>query len=86
VHKLIVSRRRREGSAKRDKDIQQAAALFDALSQMRPHELKRAWQEAYERGSTWRQLLVEGMSRLPPQSRDLALRVIDGRSAMLPGQ
>jgi hypothetical protein len=86
VHKLIVSRRRREGSAKRDKDILQAAALFDALSQMRPHELKRAWQEAYERGSTWRQLLVEGMSRLPPRSRDLALKAIDGRSAMLLGQ
>jgi hypothetical protein len=81
VHKLIVSRRRREGSAKRDKDIQQAAALFDALSLTRPHELQQAWQEAYERGRIWRQLLLEGMSRLRLQSRELALKVIEGRSA-----
>ena len=86
VHELIVSRRRREGSAKRDRDIQQAAALFDALSQTRPHELNQAWPEAYERGGTWRNLLAEGMSRLPPQSRDLALKINDGRSAMLPEQ
>jgi hypothetical protein len=54
VHKLIVARRRHQGLAKRDKDIQQAGALFELLSQRRSHELKLAWQEACERGSTWR--------------------------------
>jgi hypothetical protein len=47
VHKLIVSRRRPEGLAKRDKDLQQADALFEVLGQKRPSELKLAWQEAY---------------------------------------
>jgi len=32
VHKLIVSRRRREGLAKRDKDIQQASVLLEVLA------------------------------------------------------
>ena len=40
VHKLIVSRRRKEGAAKRDKDTQQAQALLNILADKRPHELK----------------------------------------------
>src|SRR3984893_7305806 len=40
IHKLIVSRRRREGLAKRDKDLQQAEALLEALVEKRPHDLK----------------------------------------------
>jgi hypothetical protein len=85
VHKLIVSRRRPEGVAKRDKDIQQAEALLEALAEKRPHELKLAWQEAYERGPTWRQLLTEGLGQLGAPVRDLTLKVIDGRRSMIPG-
>jgi hypothetical protein len=85
VHKLIVSRRRREGAAKRDKDLQQAEALLEALAQKRPHELKSAWKEAYENGLTWRQLLAEALGQLRPAIRDLTLKVIDGRRSMIPG-
>jgi hypothetical protein len=85
VHKLIVSRRRREGAAKRDKDLQQAEALLEALAQKRPHELKFAWKEAYESGPTWRQLLVEALGQIRPAIRDLTLKVIDGRRSMIPG-
>lgn len=85
VHKLIVSRRRREGTAKRDKDLQQAAILLEALARKRPNELKPAWQEAYENGPTWRQLLNEGLGQLRSAVRDLTLKVVDGRRSMIPG-
>jgi hypothetical protein len=84
VHKLIVSRRRSSGPAKRDKDIQQAQTLLETLAHKRPHELKLAWDEAYNRGRTWSQLLNEGTGQLTPSSRDLLIRVIDGRRAMVP--
>ncbi len=73
VHKLIVSRRRHEGAAKRDKDVHQAAALIEILAQKRAHELKSAWQEASGRGRKWKQLLAEGASQLPSPSRDIVL-------------
>jgi hypothetical protein len=77
VHKLIVSRRRRAGAAKQQKDIRQSAALLDLLAQKRSYELKTAWREAYQRGKTWRQLLGEGLSQLPATIRDLTLKVVD---------
>src|SRR5205085_3470761 len=40
VHKLIISRRRPEGTAKRDKDLRQAEVLLELLAQKRPYELK----------------------------------------------
>jgi hypothetical protein len=79
VHKLIVSRRRPEGLAKRDKDLQQAEALLEVLARKRPHELRLAWEEAYNRGQTWRQLLAEAVSQLAPQTRDLLIEITDGR-------
>ena len=57
VHKLMIARRRREGAAKRDKDVRQAEALLSLLLKKRRHELKSAWQEAYKRGKEWRRLL-----------------------------
>jgi hypothetical protein len=85
VHKLIVSRRRRAGAAKQQKDIQQSAALLDLLAQKRSYELKTAWKEAYQRGKTWRQLLGEGLSQLPATIRDLTLKVIDERRNITTG-
>lgn len=84
VHKLIVARRRREGAAKRDKDLQQAEALLAALAQKRPYELKSAWAEAIQRGPTWRQLILQGMSQLGSQSRDSVLKAIGERRSLLP--
>jgi hypothetical protein len=85
VHKLILARRRPPGVAKQDKDLQQAAALIEALVQRRPEELKLAWEEAHERGPKWRKLLLDGMSRLDPHARDLTLKVLGLAREILPG-
>jgi hypothetical protein len=85
IHKLIISRRRPEGLVKRDKDIQQAEALLAALAEKRPHDLKLVWQEAYERGPTWRQLIAEGLGQLRASVRDLTLKTVDARRSMIPG-
>jgi hypothetical protein len=70
VHKLMIARRRREGVAKRDKDVRQAEALLSLLLKKRRHELKSAWEEAYKRGKEWRRLLNEGLDDLSPDVRD----------------
>jgi hypothetical protein len=85
VHKLIVSRRRPEGFAKRDKDLLQAEALLAVLAEKRPHELQLAWQEAYKRGPTWRRLLTEGLSQLEAAVRDLTLKLVDLPRSTIPG-
>ncbi len=77
IHKLIVSRRRRQGAAKQDKDVRQSAALLDILNEKRPYELKSAWQEAHGRGPTWQKLLIEGLGSIPPSTRDKFLRTIE---------
>ncbi len=76
VHKLMIARRRREGAAKRDKDLQQAEVLLVLLAQKRPYELKSAWQEAYKRGKEWQKLLREGAGQLAPATQDKMLKVI----------
>jgi hypothetical protein len=85
VHKLILAQRRSPAVAKRDKDLHQAAALIEALAQKRPEELKLAWEEAHERGSKWRKLLLNGMGRLDSHARDLALKVLSRPREILPG-
>jgi hypothetical protein len=85
VHKLILSRRRREGTAKRGKDVQQADALLRALAETRPHDLKQAWGAARERGPTWRKLLDEALSELPGFARDLTLKTVGGLRSSVPG-
>jgi hypothetical protein len=72
--------------AKRDKDLQQAEVLLVALAGKRSNELRFAWQEAYERGHSWRQLLTAGLGQLGALARDLTLKVIDGRRSMVMGQ
>ena len=84
VHKLIISRRRPVGKAKREKDIKQAEALLRVLVEKRPKELKLAWREAYERGKTWHNLLAEGMSELAPKIRDEILKTVDAPRSALP--
>lgn len=83
IHKLIVSRRRRAGSAKSDKDLFQAAALISVLAQKRAYELKSVWEEAIGRGQTWRQHLMESIIRLTPVARDTLLKTIDWRREMV---
>ncbi len=65
VHKLILSRRRKSSEAKADKDLRQAAVLLQILLQKRPEDLKRVWDEAAQRGPSWRELLRGGTAQLP---------------------
>ncbi|QWK80826.1 nucleotidyltransferase family protein [Ochrobactrum sp. BTU1] len=69
IHKLIVSSRRLTdtiGRLKADKDLTQAALLFEALVQTRHgDELTDAWEEAWDRGDAWKEGIVTGLSRLP---------------------
>jgi hypothetical protein len=81
VHKLVISRRRRAGSAKSDKDILQAQTLLDVLAKKRPFDLKTAFEEAYDRGNAWRQAIEDSMTRLDPSARDAILAAI-GELAM----
>jgi hypothetical protein len=85
VHKLIISRRRPVGTAKQEKDLQQAAALLNLLAKKRPYELKDVWKEAIQRGRRWRQLLTEGLSQVPAAIRDLTLKIIDERRSIIAG-
>lgn len=65
VHKLILAPRRTAAEAKSAKDIRQAAELLTWLAQFRPHDLRDVWQEAKDRGPTWRELLAEGSAQVP---------------------
>ncbi|OYX76667.1 MAG: hypothetical protein B7Y77_02565, partial [Bradyrhizobium sp. 35-63-5] len=84
VHKLIISRRRRGGNIKRDKDIQQAEALLGILSDKRPYELGEVWNEAFERGHAWQQAITEGMTQIDASVRDLTLKVANRTRKILP--
>lgn len=85
AHKLIVSLRRSVAVGKRDKDLQQAQALIEALSERRPKELKLVWEEAFARGRNWRGLLLEALSHLSGLSRDLLLKALDNLRKIVPG-
>lgn len=50
VHKLIVAQRREVGSAKRQKDLDQARALIEALMQTEPFAIEDALEDARRRG------------------------------------
>lgn len=78
LHKLIVSRRRREGATKIDKDVAQAAALLDVLAERRKADLRDAWRELLDRGPTWRRLAGEGFEALPEDVRQRAGAVLGG--------
>ncbi|GHE73818.1 hypothetical protein GCM10019059_36670 [Camelimonas fluminis] len=71
VHKLIIAQRRlhdRDGSAKSQKDLMQAAALMGAFAELgMMGDLCDAYVEAYQRGPVWRELLEQGLQKLPKQ-------------------
>jgi hypothetical protein len=70
IHKLMIARRRAEGTAKRDKDMRQVEGLLTLLLKKRRHELKSAWEQAHKRGRESRRLLSEGLDDLSPAVRD----------------
>jgi hypothetical protein len=84
LHKLIISQRRREDTVKRDKDIQQAAALLAVLAEKRPHELRGAWEEAVGRGKAWRDLLGRGLAQVLGEIREGTLKAVNERRQVIP--
>jgi hypothetical protein len=81
VHKLIISRRRRTGSAKSDKDVLQAQSLLGILARKRPFDLKAAFEEAYDRGKAWRDAIQEAMSGIEGSVREATLAAIGDHPA-----
>lgn len=73
VHKLIVATRRPAdeiGGPKRDKDIKQAALLFEALTlTRRACDLALAYNEAWERGAAWQDAIRKGAAMLSGEGR-----------------
>lgn len=74
VHKLIVASRRHtdgQSAVKRDKDIRQAALLFEALQQTRRvSDLALVYNEAWARGQAWQEGLRAGAGMLTDDERD----------------
>lgn len=74
LHKLIVASRRQtdgQGPAKRDKDVRQAALLFEALQQTRRSaDLALVYNEAWERGPAWQEGIRTGAGMLPAQDAE----------------
>ena len=65
VHKLlIVGERPAAMRTKANKDLQQAAALFEHLLATRPDDLREAWHDAQGRGPGWRKRAHEGLIAL----------------------
>lgn len=78
IHKIIVATRRHASSRdKARKDIEQAAALIRVLAEDRPDELEDAFNEAYDRGPSWRRHIDSGMRRLPKDARETLMDVVE---------
>ncbi|MHC1549768.1 nucleotidyltransferase family protein [Phyllobacterium sp. K27] len=77
IHKLIVSARRRndsDGIQKRDKDVQQAGLLIEALvATRRQSDLAMAFAEAWNRGASWQEAIRRGASFVGEKGRDALL-------------
>ncbi|KSV62399.1 hypothetical protein N185_08285 [Sinorhizobium sp. GW3] len=74
IHKLIVaSRGRTDGHSalKRDKDVRQAALLFEALQQSRrTSDLALVYNEAWDRGAGWQEGIRAGAGMLTADERN----------------
>ena len=85
VHKLIVAARRRTaetGQSKAGKDLDQAAALIEALLQNRmSDDFAEALVEALDRGPHWRSAIGQSLRRLEPPQRQA---VVDALRSALP--
>ncbi|MGA9846666.1 MAG: GSU2403 family nucleotidyltransferase fold protein [Roseiarcus sp.] len=65
VHKLILAQKRGPGSVKRQKDLDQAKALIDALKQADPFAIEDALEDARGRGERgWRDRINRSLHQL----------------------
>jgi hypothetical protein len=89
LHKLIVARQRIETKQSQDKarkDLRQASELFQVLEEIRPFELRAAWDELLERGPKWRASAEEALQLLDRAGRQAFDRCIGGRGEDRPTQ
>lgn len=60
-----------KGPAKREKDIRQAALLFEAVQQTRRSaDLAIVYKEAWNRGTAWQEAIRVGAGMLPAPDAD----------------
>lgn len=60
------------------KDLMQAASLFEVLAEDRPDDVRDMWDELATAGRKhWQEIAVDGLKRLPPAVRDGVLKLID---------
>jgi hypothetical protein len=84
VHKLIISGRRQQASAKAPKDIVQAGELLHALHETsRWSAAQQAFEEACRRGPTWRELAGRGLANATDHLEQQASGKLRGRLAEL---
>lgn len=79
LHKLLVAQARAALPRSREKarkDLDQAAALIDALARQRPHDLQDLWADLRGRGPSWRQKADRSLALLPDDVRDTFLDII----------
>ncbi|MEC9345169.1 MAG: GSU2403 family nucleotidyltransferase fold protein [Pseudomonadota bacterium] len=67
IHKLVVAERRLGGpdAFKARKDRAQAAFLISVLAELRPDELRDAYEDAVRRGPRWKSRIAASLDRLP---------------------
>ncbi|MBF9034234.1 hypothetical protein HKCCE2091_08270 [Rhodobacterales bacterium HKCCE2091] len=67
IHKLIVAERRRDGpdAVKSRKDRAQAAFLIRHFAEEDPWLIAEAYQEAMEKGPSWREKIGRSLERMP---------------------
>lgn len=75
IHKLIVAERRITDNHqfdKRNKDLMQASQIIQAydLNQMN-EELAYTWIEAYDRGPTWKEILLQSFNKIDKDISDI---------------
>jgi hypothetical protein len=76
VHKLIVAGERPAAMhTKREKDLWQAAQLFEVLVEERQGDLRLAWDALTERGGGWVRRAEAGLKSLAETQTELAARV-----------
>jgi len=81
IHKFIVASDRLTdagGQAKRDKDVNQAKSLIEAMAITRRHDdVAEAFVEAWRRGPHWRSAISRGIGFLPRQDQIEVLKTIN---------
>lgn len=76
VHKMIVAQMRArtaQSQAKARKDLRQASELIGFLAENRPYELKQVWDEALDRGPSWREKLMRSVEMIGPERKEALL-------------